>query len=61
MRKQNLKRLGITVDPELHYKLRYIAKYEGRSMSKQILFFIRGNIELFELKYGKIPMEEEEQ
>ena len=30
MRNKNNKHLGIEVDPELHGKLHYIAKYEGR-------------------------------
>jgi hypothetical protein len=33
--------LGIEVDPELHYKLHYVAKYEGRSGNGQILHLIR--------------------
>ena len=41
MRNKNNKHLGIEVDPELHYKLRYIAKYEGRSANGQILYLIR--------------------
>ena len=31
MRNKENKHLGIEVDPELHRKLYYIAKYEGRS------------------------------
>ena len=37
MRNKNNKHLGIEIDPELHYKLHYIAKYEGRSANGQIL------------------------
>ena len=29
MRNKNNKHLGIEIDPELHYKLHYIARYEG--------------------------------
>ncbi len=38
MRNKNNKHLGIEIDPELHYKLHYIAKYEGRSGNDR--FFI---------------------
>lgn len=31
MRNPNNKHLGIEIDPELYYKLKYVAKYEGRS------------------------------
>ena len=41
MRNKNNKHLGIEIDPELHYKLHYIAKYEGRSGNGQILYLIR--------------------
>ena len=37
MRNKNNKHLGIEIDPELHRKLHYIAKYEGRSGNGQIL------------------------
>ena len=31
MRNKNNKHLGLEIDPVLHYKLKYIAQYEGRS------------------------------
>ena len=37
MRNKENKHLGIEIDPELHEKLKYIAKYVGRSMNGQIL------------------------
>lgn len=55
MRNKNNKHLGIEVNPELHYKLHYIAKYEGRSGNGQILHLIRQSIREFESKNGKIP------
>ncbi len=55
MRNKNNKHLGIEVDPELHAKLRYIAKYEGRSANGQILYLIRQCIREFESKEGPIP------
>ena len=56
MRNKNNKHLGIEVDPELHYKLRYIAKYEGRSANGQILYLIRQCIREFEELNGEIEM-----
>ena len=60
MRNKNNKHLGIEVDPELHYKLHYIAKYEGRSGNGQILHLIRQCIREFEAQQGEIPYEKKE-
>lgn len=57
MRNKNNKHLGIEVEPELHYKLRYIAKYEGRPANGQILYLIRQCIKEFESNNGEIPFE----
>ncbi len=57
MRNKNNKHLGIEVDPELHYKLHYIAKYEGRSGNGQILHLIRQCIRDFEASNGKISFD----
>lgn len=54
MRNKNNKHLGIEIDPELHYKLHYIAKYEGRSANGQILYLIRKCIREFEAAEGEI-------
>ena len=59
MRNKKNKHLGIEIDPELHYKLHYIAKYEGRSANGQILYLIRQCIKDFEEKDGKIPVPQE--
>lgn len=56
MRNKNNKHLGIEVEPELHYKLHYIAKYEGRSGNGQIIHLIRQCIRDFESKQGEIPL-----
>ena len=61
MRNKNNKHLGIEVDPELHYKLRYIADFEGRSINKQILYLIRQCIRQFEEKEGTILYAADEQ
>lgn len=55
MRNKNNKHLGIEVEPELHRKLHYIAKYEGRSANGQILYLIRKCIQEFEQQVGPIP------
>ncbi len=54
MRNKNNKHLGMEIDPELHYKLHYIAKYEGRSANGQILYLLRQCIKAFEAENGVI-------
>ena len=54
MRNKNNKHLGIEVDPELHHKLKYISKYEGRSANGEILYLIRQAIKDFERAEGAI-------
>ena len=54
MRNKNNKHLGIEVDPELHHKIRYIAKYEGRTINGQVLYLLRQYIKEFELREGEI-------
>lgn len=46
--------LSIRTDKELHDKLQYVAAYEGRSMSKQILYLITNCIRQFEREHGPI-------
>ncbi len=54
------KHLGILIDGELHYKLHYISKYEGRSGNGQILYLIRKMISEFEAQHGPIEMPEKD-
>ena len=61
MRNKNNKHLGIEVEPELHHKIRYIAKYEGRSINGQILYVLRQFIKEFEQREGVIPSETKEE
>lgn len=63
MRNKQNKHLGIEIDPELHYKLHYISKYEGRSANGQILYLIRKCVREFEERDGeiKVPTAEEKQ
>ena len=62
MRNKEGKHLGIEVDKDLHYKLHFIARYEGRSANGQILYLIRKCISEFEAKHGVItPVHETEE
>ncbi|MBQ3000038.1 MAG: hypothetical protein IJD64_06220 [Clostridia bacterium] len=56
MRNKKNKHLGIEIDPELHYKLHYLAKYEGRSANGEILYLIRQAIREFEKREGNIEV-----
>lgn len=61
MRNKANKHLGIEIDKELHYKLHYISKYEGRSANGQILYLIRKTIAEFEKMNGEIKVPEEKE
>ena len=50
------KHLSIRMDTELHDKLQYIAEYEGRSMSRQVLYLITTCIREFEKEHGPISV-----
>jgi len=50
--------LGLIIDAELHHKLHYIAKYEGRSANGQILYLLRQYILNFEKEHGEIIIPE---
>ena len=52
------KHLGITINSEMHEKLVHISKYEGRSMSGQILHLIQTCIREFEKEHGPITRED---
>lgn len=56
MRNKNNKHLGLEIDPELHYKLKYISKYEGRSVNRQVIYLIHKYIKEFEQSEGDVPM-----
>ena len=51
------KHLGLRINPQLHYKLQYIAQYEGRSINGEVLYLIRREIERFEKEHGKIEQD----
>lgn len=46
------------VDQEIHRKLKYIAKYEGRTINGQALYLIQKCIREFEKEHGSIPEDE---
>lgn len=48
------KHLSIHLDGELHDKFQYVAKYDGRSMSKQILYLVASCVREFEKEHGPI-------
>ena len=53
------KHLGLRIDAELHYKLPYLARYEGRSANGEVLYLIRKAIAEFEKQNGSIVIPEE--
>lgn len=59
MRNKENKHLGLEIEPELHFKLHYISKYEGRSANAEVLYLIRQAIKEFEKNEGQIVVPEE--
>lgn len=59
MRNKNNKHLGIEVDPELHYKFRYIAESEGRSANKEIEQYLKKRVAEYEKEFGKIEVDKD--
>ena len=55
------KHLGLHIDSELHYKLHYISRYDGRSANGEVIWLIRQRIEAFEREHGRIEMPEASQ
>ncbi|MEG1857825.1 MAG: hypothetical protein RR216_03730 [Pseudoflavonifractor sp.] len=52
------KHLSIRMDAQQHDKLQYIAEYEARSMSRQVLQLINQCIRDFEAAHGTIAAED---
>ncbi len=52
--------LSIRMDSELHDKFKSVSEFEGRSMSRQILYLIRKCVSDFEKENGPIPVEKED-
>ena len=52
--------LSIRMNKELHDKFKSVAAYEGRSMSKQILYLLNKCVRDFEREHGPIELTQEE-
>ena len=57
----NPKNFTIRVPEETLEKFRYVAKYDDRSMSGQIVYLIHQNIRDFEKEHGAIELEKKEE
>jgi len=53
------KHLGIRINANLHYKLHYVARFDGRSGNGEILYILRQYIAEFEKQYGEIKVQKE--
>ena len=56
---KNQKHFSVRVDESTLRKFQYIAKYDDRSASRQIMYLINKCIREFEEKHGPINLEEE--
>ncbi|MBQ2672021.1 MAG: hypothetical protein IJG00_04365 [Clostridia bacterium] len=56
MKPEKDKHIGIRIDKELHFKLHYISKFEGRSANGQIIYLIQKCIREFEKSNGEIEL-----
>ena len=52
------KHISIRIDADTLEKFYYVAKYDGRSGSGQIMYLINNCIRTFEEKHGKISLTE---
>ncbi len=50
------KNIGIRVPAEVHWKLRSISEYEGRSMNGLVMAVIRAYVREFERLHGPIEL-----
>ena len=50
--------LSIRMDKETHDKIQYVAAFEGRSMSGQIVYLMQKCIREFEKEHGTITTED---
>lgn len=48
--------LSIRINKELHDKFQYISEYEGRTMSRQIVYLLSRFVRSFEQKHGPIDL-----
>ena len=52
--------LSIRMNNELHDIFKYVSAYEGRSMSKQVLYLLNRCVRDFEAEHGPIALSEQE-
>lgn len=57
---KEIKHIGLRVSPEVHEKLLYIARYEGRTINGQAHYLILQCIRAFEKEHGPIPTGEDQ-
>ena len=50
---------GIRFEPELLYKIAYVAKESKRSLNAQLEFLAQNCVREFEMQNGEIPVDEE--
>ena len=50
---------GIRFEPELLYKITYVAKENKRSLNAQLEFLAQNCVREFEVASGKIPVDDE--
>ena len=50
---------GIRFDPELLYKIAYVAKENKRSLNAQLEYLAQNCVKEFEKENGRIPVDEE--
>ena len=60
MRNKENKHLGLEIEPDLHAKLKYNAKYDDRSINGEIVYLIKQAVRKFENENGKIDTEQEQ-
>lgn len=58
LKKKN-KHISIRIDEDILKKFHYVARYEDRSASGQIMHLINSCIREFEEKYGEVDLAEE--
>jgi predicted HicB family RNase H-like nuclease len=58
--RNGLKHLSFRINPELLKKFNYVAAYDDRSMNWYMTKMIQACVDKFEVKHGKIELDEEE-
>ena len=53
------KHIGFRIENELHAKMTYIAEYEGRSLTWQMIHLMQKCVRDFEKEHGPIELTEE--